>query len=195
MIKNQAVNGFDFLLINKTTGAAVTTGAPAGHITLDDGNQTALTGDITHKGGGQWAIDLTADETNGDVIGLLFTHDDAIPVLFTIITNPAPLTAAAIRAEMDANSEQLAAIKAKTDTLGGAGSIEWSYTLTDGDTGEPIADADVWVTSDAAGNFVIASGQTDQNGVVVFSLDAGTVYIWRQKSGYDFMNPDTEVVN
>lgn len=78
---------------------------------------------------------------------------------------------------------------------GGAGAITWTYTLTEAVGGAPIADADVWVTTDLAGTNVIASGQTNQYGVVTFYLDAGTVYVWRQKSGYNFSNPDTEAVS
>ncbi|NVM21303.1 MAG: hypothetical protein HWN68_05940 [Desulfobacterales bacterium] len=77
----------------------------------------------------------------------------------------------------------------------GAGGIAWTYTLTEAATGNPIPDADVWVTSDQAGNSILASGKTDGYGKVTFYLDAGTVYVWRQKSGWDFTNPDTEVVS
>ena len=77
----------------------------------------------------------------------------------------------------------------------GAGAITFTYTLTSSVDADPIADADVWVTSDEAGAIILASGHTDQNGEVVFYLDAGTVYVWRQKSGWDFSNPDTEVVS
>ena len=76
----------------------------------------------------------------------------------------------------------------------GAGANEWTYTLTEVGSGDPIPDADVWVTSDAPGTTVIASGRTDQYGVVTFMLDAGTVYVWRQKSGWNFTNPDVEAV-
>ncbi|GAF96437.1 unnamed protein product, partial [marine sediment metagenome] len=58
-----------------------------------------------------------------------------------------------------------------------------------------IPDADVWVTTDIGGAIVIGSGKTNQNGQVVFYLDAGTVYVWRQKSGWNFVNPDTEVIS
>lgn len=75
----------------------------------------------------------------------------------------------------------------------GAGAIEVIYTLTDGG-GTPIADADVWATSDVAGATVLASGRTDQNGRVTFYLNAGTVYYWRQKSGVNFTNPDVEMI-
>jgi len=82
---------------------------------------------------------------------------------------------------------------ASRTTLGG-GAIEKTYTVTDSGTGLAIPDVTVWVTSDSAGSNVLASGITDAYGKVTFYLDAGTVYIWRQKSSYDFDNPDTEVV-
>jgi hypothetical protein len=94
--------------------------------------------------------------------------------------------------------ESLKDIREAIDGIGasaGAGAITWIYTLTRSDTGLPIADADVWVSTDVAGANVVASGRTNQNGVVTFHLDAGTVYIWRQKSGFNFVNPDTEVVS
>ena len=77
----------------------------------------------------------------------------------------------------------------------GAGAIEFTYTLTNADDATPIANADVWATSDLAGNTIIASGTTDASGIVTFWLDAGTVYIWRAKSGWNFTNPDTETVS
>ena len=77
----------------------------------------------------------------------------------------------------------------------GGGAIKWTYTLTDADTGAPIDGAEVWVTSDSAGLYVIASGTTDDDGVVTFYLDAGTVYVWRKKAGYNFTNPDQETVS
>ena len=87
------------------------------------------------------------------------------------------------------------AIKAKTDTLGGAGAITWPYTVTDSVTGGPIDGVEVWVTTDSAGTNVIANGTTDENGIVTFYLDAGTVFAWRKRAGYNFENPDQEVVS
>lgn len=77
----------------------------------------------------------------------------------------------------------------------GEGEITWTYTVTNTQTGLPIADVLVWVTTDINGSNKIASGRTDQNGLVTFYLDAGTVYIWCSKSGYNFSNPDTEIVS
>lgn len=76
----------------------------------------------------------------------------------------------------------------------GAGAVEFTYTLTETGSGDPIADADVWVSTDSGGSNIVASGRTDQDGQITFYLDSGTVYFWRQKSGFNFTNPDTEVV-
>jgi len=112
-------------------------------------------------------------------------------------------TAVEIRQEMDGNSTQLAAILEDTGTTipglinadSGAGAISWTYTLTDSDDGTPIDGAEVWVTTDAAGEDVVASGSTNSFGVVTFMLDAGAYYFWRKCSGYNFNNPDLETVS
>lgn len=85
-------------------------------------------------------------------------------------------------------------VAVSTRTTLGAGATRRPYTLTSSTTGLPVADADVWVTTDSSGSNVVASGKTNSSGVVVFWLDAGTYYIWRQKDGMNFSNPDTEVL-
>ena len=82
-----------------------------------------------------------------------------------------------------------------------AGALEITYTvkIDDEDTGDPLAGVTVWISTDSAGNNVVWSGTTDANGIAVDAndgkpwLDAGTYYFWRQKAGYIFTNPDTEV--
>jgi hypothetical protein len=76
----------------------------------------------------------------------------------------------------------------------GSGSITWVYTLLD-NGGLPVAGASIWVTSDIDGLNIIASGLTDNFGNVTFYLNAGTVYVWGRKSGFNFTNPDTEEVS
>ncbi len=76
----------------------------------------------------------------------------------------------------------------------GTGFYTWPYTLTRRDTGAPIAGASVWVTTDAAGTRIVASGVTSTSGVVTFFLDSGTYYVWRAFSGYTFTNPETFTV-
>jgi len=75
----------------------------------------------------------------------------------------------------------------------GAGANTVNYTLTN-EASAPIVDADVWVTSDLAGTSILASGRTNSSGIVTFFLDAGTVYVWRQKPGVNFTNPETKAV-
>jgi hypothetical protein len=41
---------------------------------------------------------------------------------------------------------------------------------------------------------LVASAVTDTFGVATFQLDAGTYYFKRSKAGWNFTNPDTEVV-
>lgn len=82
-----------------------------------------------------------------------------------------------------------------------SGAIEFTYTLTDVVTSFPIADADVWISTDLAGANIIWRGTTDAFGVArdVFNnkpwLDPGTYYFFRQHRFYSFVDPDAEVVS
>ena len=109
---------------------------------------------------------------------------------------------AAVSGDIDDLTADVADVKADTVSIlaavgGGppAGAIPWTYNITNQVSGHPIADVDVWVTTDSAGSNVVASGRTDDFGNVTFYLDAGTYYIWSQKAGFNFDNPDTEVVS
>lgn len=85
-IKHIAVTGFTFGMIHKVTGEAITYGVVSGYVTINGGSQTLLTNSPVHEGNGQWSVDLTADEMNGEVIGLCFIHTNAIPCYCTIRT-------------------------------------------------------------------------------------------------------------
>ncbi len=93
----------------------------------------------------------------------------------------------------------LAAIKAKTDTINAGGELVWTYTLTEEDLTTPIPDASIRLTTDSAGQNTIRTGITNALGVATFYFDLQdsgmTVYVWRTKAGWDFTNPDTEVVS
>jgi hypothetical protein len=70
----------------------------------------------------------------------------------------------------------------------GPGSIERTLTIKLGS--QVIDGAAVWVSTDSAGNNVIAGTlYSDGNGLVTFMLDAGTYYAWCQKNGVNFTNP------
>jgi hypothetical protein len=75
----------------------------------------------------------------------------------------------------------------------GTGAISETLTITS-NTGTPLQDVDVWLTSDIAGTTIVARSLTSPSGLVTFRLDAGTYYVWKQKSGYTFTNPEVLTV-
>lgn len=78
----------------------------------------------------------------------------------------------------------------------GSGAIGYTHTLTRSDTGAPVAGADVWVATDAAGaNIVAGVLVTNSIGQVTFQLDAGAYYLFAQLAGYNFTNPTTITVS
>ena len=110
----------------------------------------------------------------GSYAGLFYENGVAtIPGTFKVSADEGggDATAEAVRIEMDANSTKLAAIKAKTDTLGGAGTITWPFQVTD-TSGNPIIGAEVHVTGPSGET---ADGVTDASGFVnpTFQLNAG----------------------
>lgn len=165
--KNVAVVGFPFTLVDKANGSAITSGTVTGYVTLDGGTQTAIDGTPVHKGNGQWTVNLTAAEMNGDLIGLLFVHDDAVNAHFTI----------------------------PTYTFATGTAITFTYTVTLADGVTPISGVKVQVSTDASGANVIQEDNTDTSGIATFYLDPGSYYFWRYKDGYQFTNPDTETVS
>lgn len=83
-----------------------------------------------------------------------------------------------------------------------ANAIEYTYTVTDSVTSNPVPGIQVWVSTDAAGTRIVWNGVTDAFGVARDALenlpwlDAGTYYFWKHKVGYiDDQNPDVEVVS
>jgi len=143
-------------------------------------HQARATAGITDLGGGEYGVEV-ANATLADRV-VRWDTGETVP---RYATEMFALTSEAL--------DIAAILSAVTVTSAGVGAIEWSYTLAEDDD-TPISDAEVWITSDVGGSTVIASGRTNSYGVVTFTLDAGTVYVWSQKSGYNFSNPDTEVV-
>ncbi|MBW2623130.1 MAG: hypothetical protein JRD68_09515 [Deltaproteobacteria bacterium] len=96
-------------------------------------------------------------------------------------------------------TDSLEAVRDRGDaawTTTASGSEEWEFTLTEDGSGEPVADAYVWVTTDEAGEDpVVTSGYTDNFGKITFYLDAGTYYFWAEKSGWNFNNPYEQTVS
>lgn len=71
----------------------------------------------------------------------------------------------------------------------GSGAISYPIEVED-QAGNPIDGVEVWVTTDSAGNNVVAGTlTTDALGIVTFMLDSGSYYLWRQHGNYNFSNP------
>lgn len=116
-------------------------------------------------------------------------------------------------ATVNPDNTSITAIKAKTDSLtftianqvdanaltGGAdpvGSGAISHTVTVNIDNVPANAVDVWVTTDAAGTNVVAGTLvTNQAGQATFQLDAGSYYLWCQRSGVNFTNPTAFTVS
>lgn len=79
--------------------------------------------------------------------------------------------------------------------------IPLTYTVTNSLTAAPVEGVYVAIATDPAGGHVVWAGYTDAFGVARDSngglpyLDAGTYYLYRQRSGFSFVNPDVEVVS
>ena len=81
-----AITGFTFVLINKSTGAAVTSGGVTCKVIKDGASQVTSTNTAAHEGNGQWSITLTATEMDAEQVGLAITHSTALPLYKTFRT-------------------------------------------------------------------------------------------------------------
>ena len=70
-----------------------------------------------------------------------------------------------------------------------------NYTTTTTIGGAPASGVSVRVSTDLAGAFMIASGASTTLGVAVFSLDDGAYYVWRQRNGATWANPEAITVS
>jgi hypothetical protein len=84
--KGIILTGYTFVLVNKSTGAAITSGSVTCKVLKDGGSQSTSTNSAAHEGNGQWSITLTATEMDADVIGLAITHSTALPLYKTFRT-------------------------------------------------------------------------------------------------------------
>ena len=83
--------------ITDSAGLPVTTGTATALITLD-GVQSASTNIAAHLGNGQWAILLTAAETNGLSVTVLVTHPSAVSPISLVFTTQNDISVANILA-------------------------------------------------------------------------------------------------
>jgi len=135
-----------------------------------------------------WTAQNPTDEIGGGLYARSYTGEDHATYTYHAFAEYTGADA------LDSNySVQNNAAECSCDTSG-PGDTAVTYDLTYEDSGLPIPDVTVWVTTDEAGTNIVASGTTNDAGQVTFYLDSGvTYYVWRAKAGVNFTNPDTEV--
>ncbi len=143
--KNVASQNLTFVLVNASTGAALTgaTVSTSSKITIDNGAQGAVAGTFTEKGGGQYNYAPTQGETNGTDLGLLFFATSAIPVNIDIHTDPGVLLSAGTGSNQITLSSGQVTVGTNNDKTGYTASTvtdKTGYSLTSGER-TSIADA------------------------------------------------------
>jgi hypothetical protein len=106
-------------------------------------------------------------------------------------------------ASFDRTTDSLEAIGTASGGAGqaGAGASEQTITIEDDNT-DPIADVKCWITStnDPSANIVAGPFTTTSAGLVVLASDSSskpmldadtTYYLWREKDGINFENPQS----
>jgi len=174
-------------VVHKTTAEPITSGQVTAYLRCSEGAQAGKywdaagevwsdsevsAGAMAYQGGASWEVQIAAGAwLPGASYDLYAVESGNLNLLYTeyIVTWSAPTT--------------------------GKGGPGWTYTLTDSSTGLPIAGAAVWATTDAAGVNIVAYDTTNESGQVTFYISSGTYYIWRQKVGYTFNDPDVEVAS
>ena len=164
-------------------------------------------------------VSLSAAEMNGDNVTVIFSDaagaewfdleinlqttaqqiDDLAATGAAMTLANDAITAAKIAPDAIGSSElatsAITEIAAAISSTAGSGALVTTITVNDANA-QPIDGVEVWVTSDIAGTTVVAGTlTTNAAGVVTFMLDAGTYYLWRQLSRYNFTNPTTIVVS
>ena len=137
----------------------------------------------------QDAVDVFAAATDA-TLGTISNKTNALPATPAAASDipSASTVAAAVRTNL---ATELARIDQpiSQSSSNGSGADQVTITIND-QSGDPIADADVWITSDAAGTNVVAGTlQTNSDGEALFLLDDGaSYYLWAQKDGQNSRN-------
>lgn len=184
-------------ILTRTDVATSTRLASASYTAPDNATITAIAGYVD--------TEVAAIKTNTDKLGTAMELDGAVYRFTTNALEQAPTgggggSAAAIWDEPIAGHLTPGSTGAKLNAAAaaaGSGSISYTYTVYQPDDTTPLADVDVAFCTDLAMTNVVANGKSDSFGVVQPkpNLDPGTYYIKRQKSGWNFADPDVELVS
>lgn len=114
----------------------------------------------------------------------------------SIIRSAVGLASPDLDSQLSDLASQLSSVQADVTALsaiGGDGAVSQDIlTTVDGD---PADGVEVWITSDEAGaNIVAGPLASNALGITTFMLDAGTYFVWKQRSGINFTNPKTLII-
>lgn len=190
----QAAAGM-FVTRDATGALTAATGTPAGALYLNgvaNGASVSVSGSNPYK----WAVTMpTLDE--GDIVEMYITATISAVATGAVVwqdTGYSPTAATEIANAVDVVLS--AAHGSSSWQPGGAGAITFTYTVYESDGTTPVADCEVWVTTDEDGLHVVSSSQySDAAGVTTWYLDAGTYYFWRRRSGDAVATSDMESVS
>jgi hypothetical protein len=87
-VKNVALNNFEFVMVNSTTGIPQTGLTVAATRSIDGGSVASCANAVAEVSSGIYKIDLATSDLNGNVITLRFTATGAADRLITVITTP-----------------------------------------------------------------------------------------------------------
>jgi len=198
------------MLCGTTGGAEVKTFSSAALLELlqtDTGETSASTGSVVELAQGNATGNVTVADFTSAALLKLIQEDTGETSASTgsvakIAQGASGLDSATVEAACEAGMIDLgytSALSTKLDILSapaGSGAITEVVTVTD-NLSNPVDGVEVWLTSDEAGNNIVAGTLvTDASGEVTFYLDAGTYYVWLQKSGGEFGTvPKTLIVS
>jgi len=145
--------------------------------------------DWTHKGNGVYELELTAAQNDtAGTLRVVGVADGVLPFESPVYT----VVPANVYDSLIAGSDKMHV----DDGTAGPGAKTTTHTIYEDDGVTPIEGCAVWITTDEAGNNVVAGTKyTDTNGQVTFLLDDGAYYRWKQKGGHEFTNPTAFTVS
>jgi len=166
--KNTAGQNLGFVLINATTGGALTGATVTAYRSIDGAAQASATGSVTELGHGQYNFAPSQADTNGNQISYLFTAASAVPAEKTIVTTAADPTNGTslgltnLDAAISTRSTYAGgAVASVTGNVGGnvLGSVAGSVAAVTGNVGGSVAS----VTGNVGGNLAGSVGSVTGN--------------------------------
>ena len=167
----------DFFIQSPQTGSAVNADATPSGVLVRSGSDTGESVSVENKDTGLYRFGVTVPST--------YNEGDYLSVRVS-----ASVGGSLGRGNVWSGLLNASTVADNTGTTG-AGASSFPVVVND-QGGNPISNAEVWVTTspDPNANIVAGTLRTDATGGASFMLDAGSpYYLWRNHTNYDFDNP------